>query len=64
MHGKTTGWIGVGITPSGGMTDADIFVGWVKDGVPTITVRNNEYRIPHEVRFFSTHFAHVTQKEN
>ena len=41
MHGKTTGWVGVGISPSGGMIDADIFVGWVKDGVPTITVRNH-----------------------
>jgi len=38
MHGNTTGWIGMGISPSGGMIGADIVVGWVKDGIPEVTV--------------------------
>ena len=38
MHGQTTGWVGVGISPSGGMIGADMFVGWVKDGIASVTV--------------------------
>lgn len=29
LHVKTTGWIALGISPAGGMTGADIAVGWV-----------------------------------
>ncbi|CAF4332885.1 unnamed protein product [Rotaria sp. Silwood2] len=29
LHMKTTGWIALGISPAGGMTGADIAVGWV-----------------------------------
>ncbi|CAF3565153.1 unnamed protein product [Rotaria socialis] len=29
LHMKTTGWIALGISPAGGMTGADIGVGWV-----------------------------------
>ena len=29
---KTTGWVGFGISPFGGMTKADIAIGWVRDG--------------------------------
>ncbi len=28
-HVKTTGWIGLGISPGGGMTGADIGIAWV-----------------------------------
>ncbi len=28
-HCKTTGWVGLGLSPSGGMTGADIAIGWV-----------------------------------
>ncbi|CAF0807769.1 unnamed protein product [Adineta ricciae] len=30
LHIKTTGWIALGISPAGGMTGADIGVGWVE----------------------------------
>ncbi|CAK8671527.1 unnamed protein product [Clavelina lepadiformis] len=39
LHGQTTGWVGVGLSPNGGMINADIYVGWVKDGSATITDR-------------------------
>jgi hypothetical protein len=29
LHVNTTGWIALGISPSGGMTGADIGIGWV-----------------------------------
>ena len=29
---KTRGWVGFGISSTGGMTNADVFIGWVKDG--------------------------------
>ncbi|XP_023931836.1 DBH-like monooxygenase protein 1 isoform X2 [Lingula anatina] len=29
---RTTGYIGLGFSPNGGMTGADIVIGWVKDG--------------------------------
>ncbi|XP_013388237.1 DBH-like monooxygenase protein 1 homolog [Lingula anatina] len=29
---KTTGYVGLGFSPSGGMSSADIVLGWVKDG--------------------------------
>ena len=38
MHGRTNGWIGVGLSPNGGMIGADIFIGWVKNGEAFITV--------------------------
>ncbi|XP_077969383.1 DBH-like monooxygenase protein 1 homolog isoform X2 [Styela clava] len=45
--GKTTGWLGIGFSPNGAMTSSDIFVGWVKNGIPTVTDRHgassNEY---------------------
>jgi len=41
LHGNTNGWIGMGISPNGAMTGADIAVGWVKDGTPLVTVRNS-----------------------
>lgn len=38
---KTLGWIGFGISPNGGMPNADMMVGWVddKDGTVSITDR-------------------------
>nr|XP_039270018.1 DBH-like monooxygenase protein 1 homolog [Styela clava] len=38
--GKTTGWLGIGFSPNGAMTSSDIFVGWVKNGIPTVTDRH------------------------
>nr|XP_039264402.1 DBH-like monooxygenase protein 1 [Styela clava] len=39
VHGKTTGWIGIGFSPHGGMNGADIIVGWIKNGTTYITDR-------------------------
>ncbi|XP_077965903.1 DBH-like monooxygenase protein 1 homolog [Styela clava] len=38
--GKTTCWIVIGFSPNGAMTSSDIFVGWVKNGIPTVTDRH------------------------
>ena len=38
LHVRTTGWVGFGISPTGGMVDADIMIGWVADDVASITV--------------------------
>ncbi|XP_077997834.1 DBH-like monooxygenase protein 1 [Glandiceps talaboti] len=32
VHAETLGYVGFGISPNGGMTNADIVIGWVKDG--------------------------------
>ena len=34
-----TGWIGFGLSPGGGMEDADIVVAWIKDGETFFYVR-------------------------
>jgi hypothetical protein len=34
IHCKTLGWVGLGVSPNGGMTDADIALGWVSNGTP------------------------------
>ena len=34
----TTGWVGIGLSPNGAMTGADIIVAWVADGTGYITV--------------------------
>jgi hypothetical protein len=31
VHVKTNGWVGLGISPNGGMGGSDIVIGWVKD---------------------------------
>jgi hypothetical protein len=31
VHVKTSGWVGLGISPNGGMSGSDIVIGWVKD---------------------------------
>ena len=31
VHCKTTGWVGMGLSPNGGMGGSDIVIGWVKD---------------------------------
>ena len=36
---ETMGWVGLGFSPNGGMIGSDIMMGWVKDGVATITDR-------------------------
>ncbi|XP_039270543.2 DBH-like monooxygenase protein 1 homolog [Styela clava] len=38
--GQTTGWIGIGFSPNGAMTASDIIVGWVKNGIATVTDRH------------------------
>ncbi|CAK8671832.1 unnamed protein product [Clavelina lepadiformis] len=40
VYARTRGWIGIGISPNGGMANADIFVGWVKDGIAYVTDRH------------------------
>nr|XP_018667095.1 DBH-like monooxygenase protein 1 isoform X3 [Ciona intestinalis] len=40
LHGNTTGWIGMGFSPNGAMTGADMFVGWVASGTAYITDRH------------------------
>ncbi|XP_059144068.1 DBH-like monooxygenase protein 1 [Physella acuta] len=37
---KTNGFIGFGISPNGGMSNADVVIGWVKDGVPHFADRH------------------------
>jgi len=39
MRAPTSGWIGIGFSENGNMINADMHVGWVKDGEATITVR-------------------------
>ena len=29
---STTGWVGFGISPNGGMTNSDVVMGWVRSG--------------------------------
>lgn len=29
---STTGWVGFGLSPNGGMKSSDVVIGWVKDG--------------------------------
>ena len=39
---ETTGWIGLGLSPNGGMTGADIAIGWItSDGKAYLQVRAN-----------------------
>ena len=39
-HVRTSGWLGLGISPDGGMKDSDIAIGWVgADGMPVLNVR-------------------------
>ena len=39
MKGKTNGWIGIGFSENGNMVNADMHVGWVKNGEAFITVK-------------------------
>nr|WP_297497368.1 DOMON domain-containing protein [Thermococcus sp.] len=36
LKGKTTGWVAIGFEPSTAMKDADMIIGWVKDGKATV----------------------------
>lgn len=38
MHAQTTGWVGMGISPNGAMTGADIVLGWVKGQTTILSV--------------------------
>ena len=38
VHVAVKGWVGFGISPNGGMTNADIVIGYVKDGVAYFSV--------------------------
>ena len=29
VHGKTTGWVGFGLSPNGGMAGSDMVIGWI-----------------------------------
>eukprot|EP00058_Branchiostoma_floridae_P019171 XP_002604660.1 hypothetical protein BRAFLDRAFT_94822 [Branchiostoma floridae] len=39
---QTTGWVGLGLSPNGGMPGSDIVIGWVKDGKAHLTDRYAE----------------------
>jgi len=39
MRAPTSGWIGIGFSENGNMINADMHVGWVKNGEAVITVR-------------------------
>eukprot|EP00058_Branchiostoma_floridae_P016323 XP_002601811.1 hypothetical protein BRAFLDRAFT_279157 [Branchiostoma floridae] len=39
---QTTGYIGLGFSPNGGMTGSDVIIGWVKDGQAYLTDRYAE----------------------
>lgn len=39
VRAPTTGWVGVGVSPTGGMEGADIAVGWVSGGVVSMDDR-------------------------
>ncbi|XP_077991084.1 DBH-like monooxygenase protein 1 [Glandiceps talaboti] len=39
IHVRTLGYVGLGFSPTGGMTNADIVIGWVKDGVAYLSDR-------------------------
>ena len=32
VRAQTTGWVGFGISPNGGMIGSDVVIGWVQDG--------------------------------
>ncbi|XP_078656304.1 DBH-like monooxygenase protein 1 homolog [Branchiostoma floridae x Branchiostoma belcheri] len=36
---QTTGWVGLGLSPNGGMAGSDIVIGWVADGKAQLTDR-------------------------
>ncbi|XP_078689271.1 DBH-like monooxygenase protein 1 homolog [Branchiostoma floridae x Branchiostoma belcheri] len=36
---QTTGWVGLGLSPNGGMAGSDIVIGWVADGTAHLTDR-------------------------
>lgn len=38
LHCKTTGWVGIGWSTGGGMIGADIYFGWVANGVAKLKV--------------------------
>ena len=37
LSAKTTGWVGIGFNPSQEMKDANLILGYVKDGTPKVT---------------------------
>ncbi len=39
VHCKTKGWLGFGISSTGGMGGADIVIGWVKNGEAVLKVK-------------------------
>ena len=40
---NTTGWIGFGISPNGGMPNSDVVIGWVAGGNTIFHVGANKY---------------------
>jgi len=37
---KTVGWVGLGVSPNGGMDHSDVVIGWFKDGQPHFSDRH------------------------
>ena len=50
MRAPTSGWIGIGFSENGNMINADMHVGWVKDGEAVITVRKFVGTIDYEIK--------------
>ena len=42
VHCRTLGYVGFGISPGGGMDEADIVIGWVREGNTYFKVRSPE----------------------
>ena len=40
---QTTGWIGFGISPNGGMPNSDVVIGWVANGMTCFHVSDLHY---------------------
>lgn len=40
IHCRTQGWVGFGISPTGGMDKSDVVIGWINNGVTNFTDRH------------------------
>ena len=58
LHGNTNGWVGMGISPNGGMTGADIVIGWVENGNIVIEVRV-KYNLQRVLTTLSIDFKYI-----
>lgn len=57
---KTTGWVGFGLSPNGGMTGSDIVIGWVDDDGKAFLHVSLVFDVP-LFRDFSRYTEHMMQ---